>query len=183
MCRWLLLREGRVTRPGLTTDAGLLAFDRKKSAHRHLSGSRSYVDWDLVVRARSESEVCYASAKARYSEQCVARLDASLTPGDWWRALKGPVFGSSSAILPLQGPGRGLVSNPVGKAEILSSWFDSKQSRVAVVLPSTCHPRPVFCKFAFRSSEVSRLLQDLDGSGSVDPSEFFALFFGRQHRC
>ena len=80
-----------------------------------------------------------------------------------WR-LKGPVFVSSSDITPLQAPDRGLVSNPVGKAKLLSSWFDCKLSRMAVELPSTCHPRPGFCKFAFRSGEVLRLLRDLDGS-------------------
>ena len=116
-----------------------IAFDRK----------RSHIVVGLVVGrmltgicARSETEACYVSAKARYSERCVARLDASLSPGHWWKALNGPVFRSSSGIPPLQAPGRGLVSDPVAKAELLSSWFDSKQSRVAVGLPSTCHSRP-----------------------------------------
>ena len=72
------------------------------------------------ICARSEKEACYVSAKARYSERCVARLDASLSNGHWWTALNGPVFGSSSGIPPLQAPGRGLVSDPVTKAELLA---------------------------------------------------------------
>ena len=84
---------------------------------------------------------------------------------------------------PLQVPGRGLITDSVGKAELLTSWFDSKQSRVAVELPSTCHPRSVFHKFAFRSSETSRLLSYLDGSGSVDSSGFLPLFFVRLYLC
>ena len=48
---------------------------------------------------------------------------------------------------------------------------------MAVELPSTCYPLPVLCKFDFRPSEVSRLLLDLEGSDSVDPSGFFFLFF------
>ena len=129
------------------------------------------------MRAPSEAEACYASTKARYSEQCVARLEDSLSPTHWWRALKGPVFGCSSSIPPLQAPGKGLVSDPVCIAELLSSWFDNKQSRVSVELPSTCHHQPGFSRFAFRSGEVCRLLQDLDGSGSVDHSGIFPLLF------
>ena len=49
----------------------------------------------------------------------------------------------------------------VGKADLLSDHFDSKQSREAVDLPLTCHPSPSFTTFAFRSSEVRRLLVDL----------------------
>ena len=30
-----------------------------------------------------QGEACYAFAKARYTERCVARLDASLSPGHW----------------------------------------------------------------------------------------------------
>ena len=46
----------------------------------------------------------------------------------------------------------------VGKADLLSDHFDTK----AVDLPLTCHPSPSFTTFAFRSSEVRRLLVDLD---------------------
>ena len=101
------------------------AFDRKSTAYRRLSGSLSNVDWDQFVSALSEAEACYASAKVRYSEQCVAKIDACMhvSPSHWWRALKGPVFESSTS--------RNLVFIPVCKAELLSSWFDSKQSHEA----------------------------------------------------
>ena len=49
----------------------------------------------------------------------------------------------------------------VGKTDLLSDHFDSKQSREAVDLPLTCHPSPSFTTFAFRSSEVRRLLKTL----------------------
>ena len=39
--------------------------------------------------------------------------------------------------------------------------FHSKQSREAVDLPLTCHLSPSLTTFAFRSSEVRRLLFDL----------------------
>ena len=56
----------------------------------------------------------------------------------------------------------------VGKADLLSDHFDSKQSREAVDLLLTCHQSPSFTTFAFRSSEVRRLLLDLDSYGGTD---------------
>ena len=57
----------------------------------------------------------------------------------------------------------------VGKADLLSDHFDGKQSRESVDLPVTCHPFPSLTSFAFRSSEVRRLLLDLDPFGGSDP--------------
>ena len=51
--------------------------------------------------------------------------------------------------------GGGLVCESVGKDDLLSDYFDSKQSRDAVDLPLTCHPYPSFTTFALRSSEAS----------------------------
>ena len=56
------------------------------------------------------------------------------------------------------GEGGGLVCESVGKAALLSDYFDSKQSREAVHLPIACHVSPSRTTFAFRSSEVRRLL-------------------------
>ena len=61
---------------------------------------------------------------------------------------------------PLISKGGGLVCKSVGKADLLSDHFDSKQSREAVNLPLTCHPSPSLTTFAFRSSEERRLLLD-----------------------
>ena len=57
----------------------------------------------------------------------------------------------------------------IGKADLLSDHFDSKQSQEAVDLPLTCRPSPSFTTLAFRSSEVRRLSLDLDPYGSIDP--------------
>ena len=46
----------------------------------------------------------------------------------WW-LCHGHVFGAESDIPALCSPGGALVSDPGGKAELLSTWFDSKQSR------------------------------------------------------
>ena len=67
----------------------------------------------------------------------------------------------------------------VCKADLLSDHFDSKQSREAVDLPLTCHPSPSLTTFAFSSSEVRRLLLDLDPYGGTDPLGIFPPFLKR----
>ena len=49
------------------------------------------------------------------------------------------MFGSSSSLPPLVGEGGGQVCESVGRADLLSDHFDSKQSSEAVELPLTCH--------------------------------------------
>ena len=73
--------------------------------------------------------------------------------------------------------GGGLVCESVGKTELLSDHFDSKQSRDAVDLRLTCHPSPSLITFVFRSSEVRCLLLDLDPYSGTDPLGMFPLFF------
>ena len=59
-----------------------------------------------------------------------------LSPHKWWCrcTLKSAVFGASSSLPPLVSEGGGLVCESVGKADLLSDHFDSKQSREAVDL-------------------------------------------------
>ena len=80
---------------------------------------------------------------------------------------------------PFVSEGGGLVCESVGKADLLSDHFHSKQSREAVDLPLTCHPSPSLTTFAFRSSEVRRLLLGLDPYGGTDPFGMFPLFLKR----
>ena len=89
------------------------------------------------------------------------------------------VFCSSSSLPPLVSEGGGLVCESVGKADLLSDHFDSKQSREAVDLPLTCHPSPRLSTFAFRSSEVRRLFLGLDPYGGTNPLGMFPLFLKR----
>ena len=72
-----------------------------------------------------------------------------------------------------------LVCVSVGKADLLSDHFDSKQSREAVDLPLTCHPSPSLATFAFKSSDVRRLLLGLDHYGGTDLVGMFPLFLKR----
>ena len=98
------------------------------------------------------------------------------SPHKWWSTLKSAVFGSSSSLPSLISEGGGLVCESVGKADLLSDHFDSKQSREAIDLPLTCHPSPSLTTFAFRSSEVRSLLFDLDPYGGTDTLGMFPLF-------
>ena len=49
------------------------------------------------------------------------------SPHKWWSILKSVVFSTSSSLLPLVNVGGGLVCESVGKADLLSDHFDSKQ--------------------------------------------------------
>ena len=100
------------------------------------------------------------------------------SPRKWWSSLKSAVFGSSSSLPQLISEGGGQVCESVGKADLLSDHFDSKQSREAVDLPITCHPSPSLTTSEFRSSEVTHLLLDLDPYGGTDWVCF--LFFSRE---
>ena len=80
------------------------------------------------------------------------------------------MFGSSSTLPSLLGTGGKLISSPKYKADLLSGYFDSKQSRDVFDIPDTCYPEPSCCSIAFRSSVILRLLLDLDEYGGVDPA-------------
>ena len=101
------------------------------------------------------------------------------SPHKWWSTLKSAVFDLSSPLPLLVSEGGGLVCESVGKADLLSDHFDSKQSREAVDLPLICHPSLSFTTFAFKSSEVRRLLVDLDPYRGTDPLCMFNLFLKR----
>ena len=97
----------------------------------------------------------------------------------WWSALKPALFSSSSSLSPLVSEGGGLVCVSIGKIDLLSDHFDSKQSMEAVDLPLTCHPSLSLTTIAFRSSEVRRHLLDSDPYGVTDPFGLFHLFLKR----
>ena len=104
----------------------------------------------------------YSEAKRQFSDRNKNFLMNVRSPHKWWSTLKSAVFGLSSSLPPLVREGGGLVCESVGKADLLSDHYDSKQSREAVDLPLTCNPSLSLTTFAFRSCEVRRLLLDLD---------------------
>ena len=69
------------------------------------------------------------------------------------------------------------VSRLSKKADLLSDHFDGMQSRESVDLPLTCHPSSSLTSFAVRSSEVRRLLLDLDPYGALTHWVYFLFYF------
>ena len=121
----------------------------------------------------------YSEAKRQFSGINRDDLMNVQSPQKWWSILTSAVFGSSSSLPSLISKGGGLVCELVGKADLLSDHFDSKQSREAVDLPLTCHPSPSLATFAFRSSEMRRFSLDLDPYGGTDPWGMFPFFLKR----
>ena len=78
------------------------------------------------------------------------------------------MLGLSSSLPPLVGGGDELLWESVGKADLLSDNFDTKQSRESCDLPLTCHSSSWLITVAFRSSEARRLLLDLYSYGGTD---------------
>ena len=96
------------------------------------------------------------------------------------------VFGSSSSLPSLVSEGGGLVCEAVGKADLLQDHFDSKsmehfdsKSMESVDLQLTCHQSRSLTTFAFRTSEVRRLLFDLNPYFGTDSLGMFHLFLKR----
>ena len=98
------------------------AFELKQSAYHRWCRNRSAENWGLFCQAQGTANRLYAAAKARYSADCRRNLDDCASANAWWCTLKSHVFGAESDIPPLCSPGGALVSDPAGKAELLSMW-------------------------------------------------------------
>ena len=155
--------------------------DLKKKAHLRWTGDCSQVNLDEFVYYQRMANAVYDEAMRQFSVRSQDVLMNAQCPHKWWSTLKSAVFGSSSDLSfpPLIGASGGLVSESVGKAEMLSANFDGNQSRDPVDLPSTCHLSPSTTTFAFRSWDVKWLLLDLDSYGGIDPLGMFPLFLKR----
>ena len=118
----------------------------------------------------------YSEVKLQFSARNRDVLMNAQSPHKLWSTLKSAVFGLSTSLPPLVGEGGGPVCESVDNADLLSDYFDGKQSRESVNLPLTCHPSPSLISFAFRSSEVRRLLINLDPYVALTRWVCFLLF-------
>ena len=151
------------------------AFGLKQEAHLRWTPDRSQVNWEEFVCCEERANETYLNAKCQFSARNREVLMNDKSPHKWLSTLKSAVFGLSSSMPPLVG---GMVCESVGKAD-LSDHFDGKQSRESVDLPLTCHPSPSLTSFASRSSEVRRLLFDLEPNEGSDPLDMLHLFLKR----
>ena len=93
----------------------------------------------------------YSEAKRQFSDRNRDVLVNVYSPHKLWSTFKSAVLGSSSLLPQLVSEGGGsdqpYQCESVGKADLLSDHFDSKQSRETVDLPLTCHPSPSLTTF------------------------------------
>ena len=155
------------------------AFERKQTAFYSWRRDRSRYNYESFRESQRSARGVYALAQERYREVKKQTVGAASSPRAWWKIFKETLSGFDSSIPPLLGDGGGLVPDPAGKAELLSCFFYSKQSRNSLTWPDTCHNRPGLVGMAFKSREVFRLLSELDPHGGTDPLGFFPLFFKR----
>ena len=76
------------------------------------------------------------------------------------------MFGLSLSLPPLVGGGGVLVWELVGKDDLLSDHLTTSSPWSLLICASLCHRSLRLTTFAFRSSEVRRLLFDLDHYGA-----------------
>ena len=140
--------------------------------------NRSNENYIIFVESRRAANRTYHTAERNYNNSLKRKLEGITQPHLWWTKLASSIFGSSlSSIPPLLTDNGKLVTGPREKAELLHQAFEAKQSAEDVPLPDTCHPEPLFTKFAFRSRDVKKILDNLDSWGGEDPDGFFPLFF------
>ena len=128
------------------------AFGLKQEAHLQWTRDRSRVNWEEFIHYQVRANETYSEAKRQFSDRnrdVLMNVQSPHKETEWWSTLKSAVFGSSSSLPPIVSEGGGLVCESVGKADLLSDHFDSKQSREVVDLPLTCHPFPSLTTFAF----------------------------------
>ena len=154
-----VIRVGIKDKLGLMINAGILFASSRRL--RWIRG-HSRVNWEEFVSCQLRANETYSKAKRQFSDRNSDVVINVQSPHKWWSNLKSAVFCSSSSLPLLVSGGGGLVCESVGKADQLLDHFDSKQSWEAVDLLPTCQPSPSLTTFTFRSSEVRRLLLDLD---------------------
>ena len=103
------------------------SFGLKQEARLRWTPDRSRVNCEEFVRCQVRANETYSEAKCQFSDRNRDVLMKVLSPHKWWSTLKSAVFGSSSLLPPLVSEGGGLVCESVGKADLLSDRFDSKQ--------------------------------------------------------
>ena len=155
------------------------AFSCRQEAHLRWTRDRYRVNLEEFVCCQLRANETYSEPKRQFRDRNRDVLINVHSPRKWWSTLKSAVFGSSSSLPPLISEGGGLVCESVGKADLLSEHFYSKQYREAVDLPLTYYPFPSLTTLAFRSSEVRCFLLDLDNYGGTDTLGMFSFSLRR----
>ena len=102
------------------------AFGLKQEAHLRWTRDHSRVNWKEFVCYQVRANETYSEDKRQFSDRNRDALMNVQFPRKWWSTLKSAVFGSSSALPPLVSDGSRLVCESIGKADLLSDYFESK---------------------------------------------------------
>ena len=139
------------------------SFGLKKEGHLPWTCHRFWVSWEWFVRRQVRANETYSETKRKFIDRNVDVLMNVQSPHKLWSTLKSPVLGSLPLLV---GGSGGLVCESVGTVgtalycRILLTA--SSEGSLLICRPLTCHPSPSVTTFAFRSSEVRRLLLNSD---------------------
>ena len=155
------------------------AYHRKQAAFHRWARDRSVANWEEYRRARNVATITFNRAETQYNHHIKEKLSDSGNSSRWWKNLKYSLFGVGPSITPLKKPDGSLTFDAAEKAKLLAEHFNSKMSRDDVEIPWGCFISPKLNSIAFRSSEVLKILRNLDEHGSVDSTGLFPSFFKR----
>ncbi|XP_064095195.1 uncharacterized protein LOC135207395 [Macrobrachium nipponense] len=130
-------------------------------------------------RTNGQPGTCHI-VERNYNNSLKRKIEGITQPQLWWTQLASSVYGSySSSIPPLLTDDCRLVTGPREKAELLQQAFETKQSAEDVPFPDTFHPESLLTKFAFRSRDDKRILDNLYSWSGENPDGFVPFFFFR----
>ena len=156
-------------------NAGML-FGLKQEAYLRWTRDRSRVNWEEFVRYQVRANETYSEANRQFSDRNSDVLMNVQSHHKCWSTLKSRCSARVHHCLRwLERVVDWCVSRLV-RLICCRIILNSKQSREAVNLPLTCHPSPSITTFAFRSSEMRRLMFDLGPYGGTDILGMFTLF-------
>ena len=142
------------------------------------SGPVIALNWGQFVRCQVRANETESGAEHQFSDRNRDVCMNVHSPQNWWSTLKFVVFGSSSSLPPLLV--RVVDWCASWLVRLICCWIIMTASSPGRLLIShSLHPSPSLTTFAFSSSEVRRLLLDLDPYGGTDPLGLFPLFLKR----
>ena len=149
----------------------------KQVAYGEWSRLRSRESWEHYVRLRAQARRTYSAAQDDYHDHLKSVLTGTSQPHAWWSAVKQSLFGVDSQLPSLSCPDGSVCHRSKDKADLLASVFDGKQCGDKLTFPPSCFPDIKLSSIAFKSSELARLLEDLDSFGGCDPLGFLPILF------
>ena len=159
------------------TDDCRRAYLEKQEAYNLWRRNRSDLTWSNYVRLRSAAQEVYSLAEREYNRGVKETLENATQSHKWWSTLKSALFGIDDGMPPLLKEDGTLTQCPKEKSTLFANVFDGKQSSEDVAIPQSCHPEAKLTTLAFRSSEIKKLMLNLDPYGGSGPDGIFPLFF------